>query len=552
MQLSQLGRLWRTVRHLRAEQWLGRLWIRAVKPRPGLSAAPPLRPPGSTAWALPAARSASLTGTQTFDFLGLQHTLPAGAAAWNDTQLSHLWRYNLHYFDDVNAVGGCMRRAAHLALVERWIAENPPGAGTGWEPYPTSLRIVNWVKWSLGGATLSQTAIYSLAVQARWLRRRLEWHLLGNHLFANAKALLAAGLYFDGPEAEGWLRCALRLLQREIPEQILADGGQFERSPMYHALAVEDLLDMLNLVRTLGAGTQAQALLPLLHERLPQMLYWLRCMVQDDGRLVHFNDSADGIAPATAEIERYAASLNVTAATPGDGVQALHPSGYVRAAWDDALLWADVAPLGPDYLVGHAHADTLSFELSLAGRSVVVNGGTSRYGLGPERLRERSTSAHSTVEVAGQDSSEVWSGFRVGRRARPINVRIYPHHISAAHDGYRWLPGAPLHHRAWTLQVGGLQVEDRVTPAMPAVARYHLAPGLELRRLDSPSRWAVMDGNRLLAQVDVSIGSSRAASSWHAPRFGSVLPTQALVIDLKDGIATTQWSWSPDAHPVSH
>ncbi|MFB1490650.1 MULTISPECIES: heparinase II/III family protein [unclassified Thiocapsa] len=47
-----------------------------------------------------------------------------------------------------------------------------------------------------------------------------------------------------------------------------------------------------------------------------------------------------------------------------------------------AVALLDVAPIGPDYLPGHAHADTLSFELSLFGQRVIVNGGTSRYRIG--------------------------------------------------------------------------------------------------------------------------------------------------------------------------
>jgi uncharacterized heparinase superfamily protein len=89
----------------------------------------------------------------------------------------------------------------------------------------------------------------SLAVQVRWLRRRLEWHLLSNHLFANAKALMFGGAFFDGPEAGDWREGGLRILAREVPEQVLPDGGHFERSPMYHAILLEDMLDLLNLSR---------------------------------------------------------------------------------------------------------------------------------------------------------------------------------------------------------------------------------------------------------------------------------------------------------------
>ena len=83
-------------------------------------------------------------------------------------------------------------------------------------------------------------------MQVRFLRKRLEIHLLGNHLFANAKALVFAGLYFTGNEADEWLGKGLAILEREVPEQVLRDGGHFERSPMHHGIILEDLLDLLN------------------------------------------------------------------------------------------------------------------------------------------------------------------------------------------------------------------------------------------------------------------------------------------------------------------
>lgn len=550
MRVTALGRLWRTARHLRVEQVAGRILIRFRRPRPQLAPAPPRRPTRGP-WQPPAERAASLYGQQRFEFLSLSHELPVGANAWNDPALSHLWRYNLHYFDDLNATGAAQRRSAQRALIERWCAENPPGQGTGWEPYPTSLRIVNWIKCFVGGEPAEAAWLQSLAVQTRWLQGRLERHLLGNHLFANAKALLASGLFFDGPEAENWQRLGLRLLERELPEQVLADGGQFERSPMYQALALEDLLDLINLIRALGDGTPSQMLLEPLQKRARTMLHWLRCMVHPDATLAHFNDGADGIAPPPIELERYAFELAIAAARPTPCVLALPDSGYVRAAWSQALLLADLAPLGPDYLLGHAHADTLSFELSLGRRRVVVNGGTSRYGLGPERLRERGTAAHSTVQVAGHDSSEVWSGFRVGRRARVQEINVGDSAFGATHDGYRWLPGSPRHRRDWRLEPGGLTIDDRVEPAAPALARFHLAPGLALQPLDS-TRFALRDGVDEVAQVEVVRGMPRIEPSQHAPRFGITLPTEALVVELDAGCASTRWSWNADAYPLSY
>ena len=90
------------------------------------------------------------------------------------------------------------KKALHLDLIGKWIEENPPGMGNGWEPYPLSLRIINWIKWVLDRYGLPDEALYSLAVQTRYLFKKLEYHLLGNHLYVNAKALVFAGLFFDG------------------------------------------------------------------------------------------------------------------------------------------------------------------------------------------------------------------------------------------------------------------------------------------------------------------------------------------------------------------
>lgn len=85
----------------------------------------------------------------------------------------------------------------------------------------------------------------------------------------------------------------------------------------------------------------------------------------------------------------------------------LKDSGYVVAKVNEIKLITDVAKVGPDYIPGHAHADTLSFEFSIGNQRVFVNSGTSIYGLGEERLRQRKTETHNTVVVDGEDSSSV-------------------------------------------------------------------------------------------------------------------------------------------------
>ena len=546
-----LGTLWRTVRHLKARQVFGRAVFRLARPRANVGPPPALGSISQGAWVTPARRSPSLVAPTRWKLLN--HEGELAETGWDNPGIEKLWRYNQHYFDDLNASGAPSRGAWHKNLVTQWVAGNPPGQGTGWEPYPTSLRIVNWVKWWLAAGELEPAAVHSLAVQARWLRQRLEWHLLGNHLFANAKALVFAGLFFSGEEADGWLACGLKILTAELPEQVLADGGHFERSPMYHALALEDVLDLLNLARAASPGRPlADRVARVCEPHAPRMLHWLRCMCHPDGDISFFNDATLGIAPPNAELERYAAALGVTAGPPAtSGVQALAASGYARASFGPMVALLDVAPVGPDYLPGHAHADTLSFELSLHGHRVVVNGGTSRYGMGAERLRERGTAAHSTVVVAETDSSEMWSGFRVGRRARPFDVAFHADSVQAAHDGYGWMPGRPMHLRSWKFRNHSLVVEDKVEGGKhDAVAHYHLAPGLELQSVGNAT-WRVMRDGAEVAQVTALAGRGEPQASQFAPAFGVVVPTQKLAVHLVGGAAATRWAWNESEHSFS-
>lgn len=545
MSLNELVRYWHTLRYLRPVQFYGRVWFRLAKPRPDLGAAPALR--RTTAKWLPCARIASMTGQCRFRFLGVEHEI-ASAQDWNNGDWSKLWTYNAHYFDDLLATGFTQRLGWHVALIKRWIAENPPGLGNGWEPYPTSLRIVNWIKWALSGNALDHEAQHSLAIQVRWLRKRLEIHLQGNHLWANAKALLFAGAFFEGEEAAAWQAKGLAILKRELAEQILPDGGHFERSPMYHSIAQEDLLDLVQLA-AIHPGLFAAETVSLWRELAAKMQRWLRIMSHPDGGIALFNDAAFGIAPDIAALTDYALALRLPAdELPLKDIEALPESGYVRLQAGPAVLIADVAPIGPDYLPGHAHADTLSFELSLFGKRVLVNGGTSTYEAGAERLHQRGTAMHNTVQVDGVDSSEVWSSFRVARRARPLAVRwgrdgdaIW---IEAAHDGYRRLPGKVIHRRRWLLDAESLHVFDTLDGRfVEAKACFRFAPGLPVESAATHGRQALPHGRALTWQASAGSSVMVTAGMWH-PRFGAGEFCQVLSVNFADATVEMAFHWS--------
>ncbi|HVO45105.1 MAG TPA: hypothetical protein VMT29_02105, partial [Steroidobacteraceae bacterium] len=141
-----------TLRHLRPVQIAGRVWFTLYRPRPQLGAAPQRRSAPGT-FVEPVHPESSLPGPGRFRFLNEERSLERGA--WEPPDASRLWVYHLHYFDDLNAREADARRAWHQDLLSGWVAGNPPGRGVGWEPYPLSRRIVNWVKWAAAGGELT-------------------------------------------------------------------------------------------------------------------------------------------------------------------------------------------------------------------------------------------------------------------------------------------------------------------------------------------------------------------------------------------------------------
>ena len=535
---------WHTLRYLRPVQFYGRVWFRLKRPRPDLGDAPDLRVQNGE-WGAPVAGPASMSGERDFIFLNKSGGVHK-PTDWNDPARDKLWLYNLHYFDDLNAFNALDRQAWHAALIARWITDNPPGDGNGWEPYPLSLRIVNWIKWGLAGNELDPAWKHSLAVQTRFLRARLEWHLLGNHLFANAKALVFAGMFFAGEEADEWLEKGLAILSREIGEQILPDGGHFELSPMYHAIILEDMLDLINMARAYRECCPASVTKNWC-STAESMFDWLAVMCHPDGEISFFNDAAFSIAAPLKELQSYGERSGLRSGkSPLDGITHLENSGYIRVQKDQMVAILDVGRIGPDYIPGHAHADTLSFELSLDGRRVIVNSGISQYGAGRERLFQRSSKAHNTLEIDGESSSEVWSGFRVARRARPFDLDIQQKDgeiiIVCSHDGYQRLKGRVTHRREWRFNNRSFEIIDRISGQYStAFARYHLHPDVKLSGGGEHGDVDLPDGQTLHWQLIG--GTARVHQTKWYPEFGKATSNQCLNIEFSKSSGTLIFDW---------
>jgi uncharacterized heparinase superfamily protein len=464
---------------------------------------------------------------------------------WHPQDVPRLWRYNLHYFDFL--IVEILPTERLDRLIDDWILTNPTGTPDGWEAYPTSLRIVNWIDYFLrtGEARpLKPNWLQSLYAQTLWLERNIEHHIRANHLLKNIVALLFSGTFFAGADAERWRRRGERMLARETLEQFLPDGGHFERSPMYHAIAARDLLDILNLWRT--SPPSATAAVEALTQVAERGLAFLTDLVHPDGGLALFNDAAHGVAVPADELHAYASRIAATAYRASAGVMpqliSRPHSGYYGFRDGNDYLIVDSGPVGPDDQPGHAHCDLLSFELSLAGRRLLVDAGVSGYDDDPARGYVRSTAAHNTVLVSGTEQSEMWGTFRVGRRARPLAACIQASRdgvvtFSGAHDGYRHLPQRVVHGRTitWDPRARVLLVEDRFDGVgrVRVESFLHVAPDVVVSGAGRDFE-LVRSGQRI---ARICLGDhleTELAWGLYCPEFGQRLQAPVLVTRKED------------------
>jgi hypothetical protein len=308
----------------------------------------------------------------------------------------------------------------------------------------------------------------SMRDQAETLHGGIEVRLQANHLLSNLIGVVLAGIVLDDNRSDAW-RARTPWLLRELASQVHPDGGHEERSPMYHALLLESLLDLSNVCRALPERVPA-GLLGALDATTARMLDALAFWTHPDGRIALFADSGFDIAPEPAALEAYAASLGIVRRS-GTPPAALPDTGYLRLGEGGFRLIASVAGPAPAHQPGHAHCDALAFELSIDRDRVVTDTGLYEYVPGSRRDLARATASHATAMLDESEQSEIWSAHRVGGRARVEWGRPEP--VRGALEAWAtcrpWSLPRTLHRRHFRIEEGSLVVIDVVEGPCDAV-----------------------------------------------------------------------------------
>jgi len=473
--------------------------------------------------------------------------------------------------------------------LQSWVDGNPYPKGINWiSGIEIGIRIVN-LTYSLkllGDESLSggqqDVLVEFMSLSGRHLYQyHSKYSSCANHAVAEALGMFAVGLCFpDIAGAAKWKKLGKRVLEREVTRQIHRDGSSFEHSISYLQFVSETFLVYLLLGREYGEPCGEHV-----SDRLKASLQFLSSVVDMNGNTPHIGDGDDGclLKLDTSSRGNLISLLNIGAVLfeepkwivesadydlltfcllGGDSrakwerlkkrghgrpsaVQCFSDAGLVTIRDKSGILFVgNGGRLGLKPLGGHGHADCLSFWLSVKGQPIVVDPGTYLYHSGGKwRSYFRSTAAHTTLTVDGQDQAPMLSDFMFGKFYRTQWVLLEDSDDcvvwSAEHDGYKRLEDPVIHKRTITYvrNAAVFIIEDQLSckGRHSIESLMHLHPDCLL----SVSEHSViirraqvgvtLDIDRKWASFQIISGQEDPPLGWYSPRFNDIQRTPTLV-----------------------
>jgi uncharacterized heparinase superfamily protein len=468
---------------------------------------------------------------------------PLKPGTWNDLTGTARFVAGAHGFGwlrDLRALGTDAARLRARALVADWIATST-SVPLAHRPDVTGARITAWLgHYDFFAATADdpfrQRLMARLVSDARALSAMLPPEELDARALTALKGLIAAAVAL--PEHAGFLTRALRFLPQEITRQVLPDGCHAERSPAAQLAALQDLTEIRALLQ--AAQTQPPQAVTNAIERMAPAL---RVMRHNDGGLALFNGS-------TEETGQLIDLVLTQAGRGGRGPASLTDGGFQRLQAGRTVLIVDCgAPPAPG-VDRHAHAGTLSMELSIARERLIVNCGAIPAGPPEWRDAARATAAHSTLIIADTNSSELKPN---GLGRRPVTVEVQrqeangAHWLEASHDGWKSVFGAVHRRQLYVAESGeDIRGEDVIEAAepQPFTLRFHLHPDVQaslqqdgeavLLRLRTGGGWRLRaDGARMALEESIYLGTAESRRS-----------EQVVLTGFADGPQQVKWAIS--------
>lgn len=481
--------------------------------------------------------------------------------------------------------------AAHL---ESWLIENPPKTGVNWlSSLEIAFRSMSWI-WAFHffkDAPAFKPEIFAAMLKYLYLNgRHLETYLStyfspNTHLTGEA-----LGLYFLGSflpelgESKRWKNLGYKILLGALDFQVRGDGGYCEQSSHYHRYTT-DFYANLFVLREL----ENEKINEKHREKLNQLFDFLLHTIEPNGEHALFGDDDGGrfyffderpttdfrptlglgaalLARGDLKFAAKAASAEllwllgaeglrrfdeIEIVEPKETAKAFERSGFFawRSCWkaDADFVLIDCGEHG--FLNGgHAHADALSFVLSLDGAPVFVDSGTYNYTSDLEARRLfRSTGAHNCLTVSGESSSIPGGAFswETMAKAELLDWRASENSVyfRGKHDGFERF--GVRYERGISLQKNGsFRLVDSIKSDEANVyeLNFILAPNLAAEiKNGAVNVFAKKNRAKILLNIYTETvaensdgeGTWKIENCWTSPRYGKKVESKRLVFTAR-------------------
>lgn len=456
---------------------------------------------------------------------------------WNNSNYNKLLIYNLNYFDFLLSKYANNNTTFCIRIINKWIKNCQNQLSDAWDPYPTSRRLINWIKWIKKNEININEINISIYLQTRWLYKNLEYDLLGNHIIANCSSLIISGSYFDTEESNKWLKKGIKLLINQIDEQILKDGCHFERSTMYHSIILLDLLDVLNFTYQISEKNNnysSYILFKKINFVVEKMFSWQNKMTHLDNKLSFFGDAAVSDIREIHDLQKYAKNIGINInLVSTDKLANMNDSGFISFNNTKYKIILNVGNIKANYIPGHSHADPLSYELSIFDEKIISNCGVSDYNNSERRILEKGTSFHNTVKINNLNASEMWESFRVGRRSyvdKPI-IKLHEARVEVNCNRQDYHTYNNQHFRKWELSDNSIIITDRINKNKNAYSYIILNENYSINKINS-KYFKIITKNLHCFFINILYGEVEINNFKIAKDFGKLINTKRFRIKL--------------------
>lgn len=436
-----------------------------------------------------------------------------------------------------------------------WITQNPYRGSVNWTcAMEVAIRACNWIvaisfmdKNNILSEDLKGILNKSLYEHGEYIYNNLEKNIKNsnNHYIADLVGLIWIGMYFEdlhwrNKTINKWLTYALKELEKEIDNQILKDGVNYEISIPYHCLVTEMIVYTVIMLEKNNKVINNEIL-----NTIEKMLEFVYCATKKNENIPLIGDMDSGrfmlfTAYGIKDKRNFSHLINFynSRFNPNDiynNVILKEESGYSIYKTNK---YEFITRCGMNAMYGqgnHNHNDNLSFELNVECYDFIVDPGTFCYTRNPRiRNQYRSTSYHNTLQIEGieqNDFNEKYL-FRLENQSNAYYECIGQNYIKGKIEGY-YPKCEIIYERTFKFSNNEINIFDHLKGEIEnknIYIRLYLDSNVEINRIDK--NMVILSVNSVKVQIfseheiDIEIAEI-------SPEYGVRIISSVLKVKLK-------------------